>query len=255
MLRIIHPNRWFIWTIALIVMVFIVVWGAVQRYAIEQEYGYTADEIYYSIRIQRKQTPPEQSSIDTSDWKTYRNEEYGFGFRYSVELGQVQKNNYINGRFDLGDDFSISLSTRNEAKSYDQQARESSIKCWENPLEYGTFLGDCGDPNTTDYVQEWDADKTFLDSAKIGDNCTAKANYACNVVDFRGKAIRRYSGGCFEGCSTWKTLIFYNGPNRYEIVLRLVNGDSIPMSAVESLERSDEHVRMLNAIVETFRLQ
>lgn len=82
MFRIIHPNRWFIWTIALIVMIFIVVWGAVERYAIEQEYSYTGDEIYYSVRLHKKTSP---SAVDTSSWKTYRDEEYGFELQYPQE--------------------------------------------------------------------------------------------------------------------------------------------------------------------------
>ena len=61
MFRIIHPNRWFIWTISLIVMIFIVVWGAIQRYAIEQEYQYTSNEIYYSVRLHKKQLSPAQN--------------------------------------------------------------------------------------------------------------------------------------------------------------------------------------------------
>ena len=73
MFRIIHPNRWFIWTIALIVMIFIVVWGAIQRYAIEQETEITG---------QNSLLGRETSKLDTTGWKTYRNEKYGFEVKY-----------------------------------------------------------------------------------------------------------------------------------------------------------------------------
>lgn len=52
--EILHPNRWFVWTIALVFAVFLVVWGAVERYSIEQEYSYTEQELFYSIRLHRK---------------------------------------------------------------------------------------------------------------------------------------------------------------------------------------------------------
>lgn len=85
MFKVIHPNRWLIWTIALIVMIFIVVWGAVERYAIEQEYSYTGEEIYYSVRLHKRASP---SAVDISNWKTYRNEKYGFEFRYPSDWGE-----------------------------------------------------------------------------------------------------------------------------------------------------------------------
>ena len=77
MFKIIHPNRWLIWTVALIVMIFIVVWGAIERYAIEQETEITG---------QNSLLGRETSKLDTTGWKTYRNEQYGFEFKYPPEL-------------------------------------------------------------------------------------------------------------------------------------------------------------------------
>ncbi|OGZ46409.1 MAG: hypothetical protein A3A29_01105 [Candidatus Ryanbacteria bacterium RIFCSPLOWO2_01_FULL_47_79] len=47
-------------------MVFIVVWGAIQKYSIEQEYSFTGDDIYYSIKIHQR--PQEQNTeLRTTD--------------------------------------------------------------------------------------------------------------------------------------------------------------------------------------------
>ena len=54
--EILHPNRWFIWTLVLAFAVFIVVYGAVQKYSIEQEYSAQEDELSYSIRLTKKAT-------------------------------------------------------------------------------------------------------------------------------------------------------------------------------------------------------
>ena len=77
MFRTIHPNRWLIWTIALIVMIFIVVWGAIQRYAIEQE---------IEIAGQNSLLGRETSKLDTTGWKTYRGENFGLVNSVGLEL-------------------------------------------------------------------------------------------------------------------------------------------------------------------------
>lgn len=71
MFRVIHPNRYFFWAVALLVIFGIAVWGAVERLGIEEEI--TSQEIIVSSPI---------SYNNLSGWKTYRNEEYGFEFQY-----------------------------------------------------------------------------------------------------------------------------------------------------------------------------
>ena len=118
MFRIIHPNRWFIWTIALIVMIFIVVWGAVERYAIEQE---------TETAGQNSLLGRETSKLDTTGWKTYRGENFGLVNSVGLELPGLELRyppewkvessesltrieSSINGRFELSSDKHFFLS-------------------------------------------------------------------------------------------------------------------------------------------------
>ena len=69
-------NRWIDWALAVIIIVFIIVWGAVQKYSIEQDYDFVGDDIFYSIKFHTKN---KQLNDD------YKNITYSIGGK-SVEL-------------------------------------------------------------------------------------------------------------------------------------------------------------------------
>ena len=61
-------NRWIDWTLAVIIIVFIILWGAIQKYSIEQEYDFVGDDIFYSIKFHAKDKQPHGDYKNT----TYR---------------------------------------------------------------------------------------------------------------------------------------------------------------------------------------
>lgn len=65
-------DHWIDWTIAIIVMVFIVVWGAIQQFSIEQDYSSLNEPV---VSNSTKENVP-------SDWRTYVNLNYGYLIKY-----------------------------------------------------------------------------------------------------------------------------------------------------------------------------
>ena len=59
---------------------------------------------------QKPQKPQESQDIDTSNWKTYTNEEYGFSFRYPEEWGVPSFQKSYDENFDTGKRFILSFS-------------------------------------------------------------------------------------------------------------------------------------------------
>src|SRR3990167_2125855 len=98
MFRVIYPNRWFIWTIVACLVAGILVWWQVTLYSLDQELAsQLAPEPHRKVA---------STGIDTTDWKTYRNEKYGFEFRYPTELGEINPLD-IYQIIRVGGDFSV----------------------------------------------------------------------------------------------------------------------------------------------------
>ncbi|MDP1689537.1 MAG: PsbP-related protein [bacterium] len=99
MFRTVFPNRWFIWTLVIIFAVFIYIEGEIIKFSIEQD---TDSLIIAGSEVQHKakivgspSTSSGQFETDVSNWKTYRNDKYGFEIKYPNDWTSVSKNKEI----------------------------------------------------------------------------------------------------------------------------------------------------------------
>jgi hypothetical protein len=116
--RVLHPNRWFIWAISLIFITFILAWGASERTSIEQER--IGSEAQYEYAMPPKHQAAATTSPDTSTWKTYRNEEFGFEFMYPNNWNPDKSFNKLGGLIYVFDDnvgISVKLDGERNEKS------------------------------------------------------------------------------------------------------------------------------------------
>jgi hypothetical protein len=133
MVYVLTSNRWFVWTIIGVVIIGVVVWWQVEMYRVELLSGtYNNDaQTYESIKIFREsKILKQQTSVDISKWKTYRNEKYGFEFRYPpVSPRSIYENGYMTENswgttFDFNG-FSITLDDNAKNLSYTEWFTEN----------------------------------------------------------------------------------------------------------------------------------
>ncbi len=75
----IFQNRWFIWTLTIIIIVGFSVWGFAEYSNVEMNNGSVGSEVV----LNRNRVSVQN---DISDWQTYRNEEFGFEFKYPSDF-------------------------------------------------------------------------------------------------------------------------------------------------------------------------
>ncbi|HEY4477010.1 MAG TPA: hypothetical protein VJB56_00080 [Candidatus Paceibacterota bacterium] len=78
MFHIIYPNRWFVWTIVACLVAGILVWWQVTLYSLDQELA--------SQLVPEPHRKVASTGIDTTDWKTYRDEEFWFEIKYPANV-------------------------------------------------------------------------------------------------------------------------------------------------------------------------
>ncbi|MEK7642861.1 MAG: hypothetical protein AAB372_00185 [Patescibacteria group bacterium] len=99
----IHPHRLLLWGGLVLFIIVGSVWYVAQQFLLEEELHQIESDIQQvNVPVKPKMASSTiESGIDTSNWKTYRNEEYGFEFRYPVafsfrdgyEIAAINKDN------------------------------------------------------------------------------------------------------------------------------------------------------------------
>ncbi|MEK7576761.1 MAG: hypothetical protein AAB482_03650 [Patescibacteria group bacterium] len=143
----IHPNRWLIWTIVVAVVVAIILVWTITIFSIEKEFEISPDQITLALHMRLRRMPivpvlDTSQQLDTSNWKTYRNEKYGFEFKYPSNFrNPIEKKNGIDfGNVHFGYDEDIRLSVGvggRDVQNIDQLIQELQKEESTPVLAYG----------------------------------------------------------------------------------------------------------------------
>lgn len=144
MFQTVYPNRWFFWAIAISIMVALGLLWAIMDFSINQEYEFTADEFYYSLRAKRKQntpTPQQQTSTARTEAEcTEQGGEWGFFGDTIVRRCNVKTADAGKACTDSGEcqgDCVASLSERDKETLSAGQALFMEGKCSVQTLSLG----------------------------------------------------------------------------------------------------------------------
>ena len=218
-------------------------------------------------QVQNRESNQSQNTQITNEstLNTYQNK-LGFILNYPTDSTLDDgKSNYPNNgwygsiliswpRSNSQSGISIDIIPRQFALDQDQKIQDC--------VKAGNFdtPGGCG---TANYVQEWDATKSFVDTAKIGDGC-ANLNkdilasrydpinvHKCDIQQFNEKSIVAYVDTSSNGPGTYfeKRITYFNSTT--EFVFHIDSADTL--NGVYQLEQGNNNFAIAEKIAESFK--
>ncbi|MEK7150992.1 MAG: hypothetical protein AAB783_02225 [Patescibacteria group bacterium] len=184
-------DHWIDWTIAIIIMVFIVVYGAVQQYSLEQDADIASNDIFNPIKSQ--QNTFASSTVDTILWKTHKNYEYNYEFKYPPSYS-----------LNNGDDSYVGLVTAPDINNF--------------YFKYSLFVN-VTEKNDTSSLEKWRLDEFKKWDEMIYEFGTASSEYNENGASYYN-TFYKFEPFNVEGFSGLKEEII-EGPWIVSIVIYL----------------------------------